>query len=147
MKTAFQASKLAIAVFIVPYMFAYSPSMLMIGDEVTWLMVAQIAVTAAVGIFGVTAAIEGYLFKHMEVYIRIIMAVGGLMLIHPGRTTDLIGISLVVVCVVIQYILGKKQGDELPAEGNTTNEDATNANATNKNVNKQILENTEGYED
>lgn len=147
MKTAFQASKLAIAVFIVPYMFAYSPSMLMIGDKVTWLMVAQIAVTAAVGIFGVTAAIEGYLFKHMEVYIRIIMAVGGLMLIHPGRTTDLIGISLVVVCVVIQYILGKKQGDELPAEGNTTNEDATNANATNKNVNKQILENTEGYED
>ena len=62
MKTAFNASRLAIAVFIVPYVFCFSPALLLIDTNA--LQVAQIAATSLIGIFGVSAALEGYVFAH-----------------------------------------------------------------------------------
>ena len=107
MKTAFNASKLAIAVFIVPYMFCYNPAMLLIDTNV--LTVLGIAVTAAIGIFGVAAALEGYCFSAMNPAIRIAIAAGGLLLIHPGTLTDVIGLVLVVLCLAVQFLKGKKE--------------------------------------
>ena len=63
MKTALTATKLAIAAFIVPYVFALNPAMLFI-DTTVW-EVALICITSLVGIFGVSAALEGHLFCHM----------------------------------------------------------------------------------
>ncbi len=65
MKTAFNASRLAIAVFIVPYVFCFSPALLLIDTNA--LQVAQIAATSLIGIFGVSAALEGYVFCDMNV--------------------------------------------------------------------------------
>ena len=79
MKTAFNASRLAIAVFIVPYVFAYSPSMLLI--ETNALEVIQISLTSLIGIFGVSSGLEGYLFAKMNPVIRAVFVIGGLMLI------------------------------------------------------------------
>ncbi len=107
MKTAFNASKLAIAAFIVPYMFAYNPAMLMI--ETTPIAVVQIAVTSMIGIFALAAALEGYCFAMMSPVIRVVIAVGGLMLIHPALMTDMIGLAVVVICLVFQYVLSKRQ--------------------------------------
>ena len=78
MKTALNASKLAIAVFIVPYVFCYNPSMLLI--DTTPLAVIQIAATSLIGIFGVAAALEGYCFTHMNPVARIAIAAAH----HPG---------------------------------------------------------------
>ncbi len=106
MKTAFNATKLAIAAFIVPYVFAYNPSMLFI--DATAGEVLLIGITSIIGIFGVSAALEGYLFAEMNPLVRILMAAGGLMLIVPGLVTDTAGIGLVAVCLILQYLKGRK---------------------------------------
>lgn len=106
MKTALTATKLAIAAFIVPYVFALNPAMLFIDTGI--FEVIQICITSFVGIFAVSAALEGYLFCNMPWYLRVISAVGGLMLIYPGIVTDLVGLGLVVVAVATQYISNKK---------------------------------------
>ena len=102
MKTGVNATKLAIAAFIVPYMFAFSPALLFDGAPGV-LTVLQIALTAMVGIFGVSASLEGFIFKHMPWWQRILSAAGGLALIYPGLTTDLIGLALIAVVLVLQF--------------------------------------------
>lgn len=107
MKTAFNASKLAIAVFIVPYMFCYTPAMLLI--DTTPLRVVQIAITAFIGVFAVASALEGYCFARMHMITRIVIAAGGLMLIHPALLTDVIGIAVVVAILVFNRVVEKRQ--------------------------------------
>ena len=112
MKTAFTATKLAIGAFIVPYVFALNPAMLFI-DTTVWEVIL-ICITSFVGIFGVSAALEGYLLHRMSWLERLISVVGGLLLIYPGITTDVIGLALVGVVLVIQ-ILTKKKASPLAA--------------------------------
>ena len=107
MKTAFTATKLAIGAFIVPYVFALSPAMLFI--DTTVFEVILICITSLVGMFAVSASLQGYLFCKMPWYERIISAVGGLMLIYPGLITDSIGLALLAVVVLLQLIDRKKQ--------------------------------------
>lgn len=107
MKTAFNASKLAVAAFIVPYMFCFNPAMLLI--DTTAIQVVQIAITAFIGIFALAAALEGYCFANMNAVIRIVIAAGGLLLIHPALVTDLVGLIIVFVSLGFQYVLSKKR--------------------------------------
>lgn len=106
MKTAMTATKLAIGAFIVPYVFALNPAMLFI-DTTAWEVVL-ICITSLVGIFGVSSALEGYLFHDMPWYQRILSLVGGLLLIYPGLATDVIGLVLVGTTVTLQFIAKKK---------------------------------------
>jgi TRAP transporter 4TM/12TM fusion protein len=106
MKTAFTASRLAIAAFIVPYMFCLSPALLMI--ETTPLQVAQISLTAIIGIFGLASGLEGYCFTDMNKIIRVLTVIGGLLLIYPGIATDGIGLILVIGSLAFQFIMSKK---------------------------------------
>ena len=110
MKTAFNASRLAIAVFIVPYIFCFSPALLLIDTNA--LEVVRISITALIGIFGVSAGLEGYVFCDMKAIIRILIIAGGLMLIMPSLVTDVVGIALVAACIVIQLLLKKKTVQE-----------------------------------
>lgn len=107
MKTAFNASKLAVAAFIVPYMFCFNPAMLLI--DTTAIQVVQIAITAFIGIFALAAALEGYCFSNMNAVIRIVIAAGGLLLIHPALATDLVGLVIVFASLGFQYVLSKKR--------------------------------------
>ena len=106
MKTALTATKLAIAAFIVPYVFALNPAMLFVDTNA--LEVVQICITSLVGIFGVSAALEGYIIAPMHWYTRVLSLAGGLMLIYPGLTTDIIGLVLVVLVLVIQITTNRK---------------------------------------
>ena len=106
MKTAVTATKLAIGAFIVPYVFALNPAMLFI--DTTAFDVVLICITSVVGIFGVSAALEGYFLTHMPWYQRILSAAGGLLLIYPGWVTDVIGLGLVGLVLVMQLIVRKK---------------------------------------
>lgn len=107
MKTAFNASKLAIAAFIVPFIFCFSPAMLLIGT--TAPEVIQIVATSFIGIFAVAAALEGYCFAKIPLLMRLLLAAGGLMLIYPGALTDLGGLGLVAGNLVLLFWMGKKQ--------------------------------------
>ena len=106
MKTAFTATKLAIGAFIVPYVFALNPAMLFI-DTTVWEVIT-ICITSFVGIFAVSASLEGYFLHHMAWYERLISVIGGLLLIYPGITTDIIGVALVGIMLVIQVLTKKK---------------------------------------
>ena len=106
MKTAFNASKLAIGAFVVPYIFALNPAMLLI--DTTALQVVLVVVTSIVGIFGVAAALNGYLFRGMKAIPRVVIAAGGLLMMDPQPITDLVGIVLLLAAVAWQYFGAKK---------------------------------------
>ena len=108
MKTGLNATKLAIAAFIVPYIFAYSPALLF--ENISgWWEVAQICVSALLGIFGIAAALNGHLYKKLSWVFRILLAVGGLGMMIPGTLTDVVGLALVAVVVVVQYLSAKRE--------------------------------------
>lgn len=111
MKTAFNATKLAIAAFIVPYIFAFSPAMLFIDTNV--FEVVQICVTAVLGVFGVAAGLNGFLYRKMNPVVRIISLVGGLTLLIPEPITDVIGLVLIAGVVLYQRTTAKKEADKL----------------------------------
>ena len=106
MKTAFTATKLAIGAFSVPYVFALNPAMLFIDTSVGEVIL--ICITSLVGIFAVSASLEGYFLHGMKWYERIVCVVGGLLLIYPGIVTDTIGLALVAAVLVVQLISRKK---------------------------------------
>lgn len=106
MKTGINATKLAIAAFIVPYIFAYNPSMLFVGN-VEWYDVLLISVTALLGLFGIAAALNGHLYRKIPMVLRLALVAGGLGMMIPGLTSDLIGLAVVAAIVVFQYISAK----------------------------------------
>ena len=103
MRTAFNATRLAIAAFIVPYIFAFNNTMLFIGDFGP-LDVVQVVLTSSVGMFLIAAGMIGYMLRDLN---WIVCIAAGLMLIHPGTLTDIIGIGVLVVVLVFQIITGK----------------------------------------
>jgi len=108
MKTGFTATKLAIAAFIVPYIFAYSPAMLFEGVTGFW-PVLQIGMSSVLGIFGIAAAMNGHLVRPIPMLLRLVMAVGGLCMMIPGGLTDVIGLVVVVAIIAFQHVMKKKE--------------------------------------
>ena len=113
MKTAVNATKLAIAAFIVPYIFAFNPIMLFEGDASVFEM-ALVCVTALLGLFCIAAALNGHLFKKINPVLRIALVVGGLCAMIPGIASDVVGIAVAVAVVAFQYLTAKKK-EALPA--------------------------------
>ena len=113
MKTGLNATKLAIAAFIVPYIFSYNPALLL--ENMTgsgWSVFMQtmlIVVSAMLGLFGVGVALNGHLFRRVNPFIRILFAAGGLLMIVPGLKTDAIGFAIVAAMVAIQRMAGRKE--------------------------------------
>ncbi len=106
MKTGINATKLAIAAFIVPYIFAYSPAMLFEGVSGVW-PVLQIAVTSIVGLFAIAAALNGFFWKKIPMVLRLVLVAGGLCMMVPEALTDVIGLVAVGAIVVYQKLTSK----------------------------------------
>ncbi|MEG0934902.1 MAG: TRAP transporter permease [Clostridia bacterium] len=111
MRTGFNAVKLAIAAFLIPYMFVYNPEMLLINAQ--WYNVIRIVITALVGMFGIGSALEGYCTRHAHLLQRILFLAGGLMLVDPGLLTDIIGIGMVGVAMLWQEMENRKFGGRM----------------------------------
>jgi TRAP transporter 4TM/12TM fusion protein len=101
MKTGVNATKLAIAAFLVPYIFIFSPSLLMINA--TLLGVVQMTITSITGMVGVGAAVEGWYWTRMAWWERVMALAAGLMLIDPGTLTDIAGMVLMGLLTLFQY--------------------------------------------
>ncbi len=115
MKTALNATKLAIAAFIVPYIFSLNPAMLFMNPlgelfSVGPLAVVQIVVSALLGLYGIAAALNGHLYRKINVVFRLLLAAGGLGMMIPGTVSDVAGLVIVVGIVVVQYMTAKKEG-------------------------------------
>lgn len=111
MKTGFQSLKLALAGFIVPFMFIYNPTMLMIdptGLAVTAkefplppvIEIVTVVLTSVIGVIGLSSALEGYFKGAMNPFTRVGLAVGALLLIYPELMTDLAG-GLIVLGIAV----------------------------------------------
>ena len=108
MKTGVTATRLAITAFIVPYIFAFSPEMLIVGSDKPWYEIVLLVITALCGIYIISAGMEGYMYKHMPWWQRILALAGGLCMIIPGLATDAVGLGLIVLVFLFQKITGKK---------------------------------------
>jgi TRAP transporter 4TM/12TM fusion protein len=106
MKTGFAAVKLAIAGFIVPYMFVFSPQLLLIDTAL--LEGIRVVIGACVGVFMIATAVEGYLFTAINPLLRIISFVGAVCLIDSGIYTDMIGAVILIVLIAIQRFYSQK---------------------------------------
>lgn len=102
MKTGWQSVKLALAGFIVPFMFVYNPQLLL--ENVTVISGIQVVITSCIGVLLIAAAVEGYLKGSLNVVLRIVAAVGALLLIDSSGTTDLLGILCLVVVLGAQMV-------------------------------------------
>jgi TRAP transporter 4TM/12TM fusion protein len=102
LKTGIQASKLAIAAFIVPYIFVLSPALLMIDTTVPEVL--MIILTSTIGMLGLASAVSGYMFTHAQWLTRLMFFAGGLLMIDPDLTTDLVGLGLLATAFIIQKI-------------------------------------------
>ncbi len=102
MKTGFAASKLAIAAFLVPYIFVINPQMLLFNIEplgLVWMLV-----TSLTGIVFVAAGIGGFFLTRMVWYERVVAVAGGVMMIDPGLWTDIAGIVVFAFITVLQVL-------------------------------------------
>ncbi len=100
LKTGVNASKLAIAAFIIPYMFVMSPELLLIDGLTTGLIVSLI--TALIGMVAVSSSLIGYLAAPLRTVERLILFGGGIMLIKPGIMTDVIGVAIFAAILFLQ---------------------------------------------
>ena len=105
MRTALNASKLAIAAFLIPYMFCLNPAMLLI--DTTPVEFVVIIITSVVGMYAISAALEGYMLGLLNPLVRVILLAAGLMLIYPGTVTDIIG-TVITACVFMLEMRTKK---------------------------------------
>lgn len=120
MKTGFQSLKLALAGFIIPFMFVYNPAMLMIDATDLDVMartfpmpplteILAIVLTSILGIIALGASVEGYFKTHLPVILRLVMAVGALMLIVPETITDIIGMALVGTTMTLNWYQARRE--------------------------------------
>ncbi|MEE0845376.1 MAG: TRAP transporter fused permease subunit [Eggerthellaceae bacterium] len=110
MMTAVNATKLGIAKFVVPYIFCFSPVLLMVGDDVTAFAVIFNTLTALGGMFGLQCALTNTLFgRHLNPVFRILLAAGGLGMMIPGAASDVIGLVVIVAVCGAQLAISRKQ--------------------------------------
>ncbi len=109
MKTGVQAFKLAIAAFIVPYVFALDSHLILVdsvvGSTVNFLPIytaLPTIVTAVLGIFCLATAVEGYMITRTKLLERIILLAAALLLLYPGYMSDAAGLGVLVLVYLLQ---------------------------------------------
>ncbi|MBE6020244.1 MAG: TRAP transporter permease [Clostridiales bacterium] len=101
LKTGVTATRIAITAFLVPYVFAFNPQMLIIGAD-SPLTVVQITLTALIGMYGIATGMEGFMRTLLPVYIRLPLIAAGLCMIVPGTVTDIIGFAVIALVFIWQ---------------------------------------------
>ena len=116
MKTGFQAFKLAIGAFIIPYIFVINPHLIMVdsivGTTVNWLPVTAALptiVTALIGTVCLAGTVESYLFGNLRIWQRIILLLAAFALLDPKLLTDAIGLAALAFIFVTQKMLNKNK--------------------------------------
>lgn len=99
MKTSFTACRLAIVIFIIPYLFVYNNALLLVGSVG---QIIQVCITAFFGVFALASAAQNYLGGKLPFFFRVALFLGGLFLIIPGWETDLAGLVMVLVIYLIR---------------------------------------------
>ncbi|EMT44982.1 TRAP transporter permease [Anoxybacillus flavithermus] len=105
-RTGVQSAKLAIAAFIIPYMFVLSPQLLMIDTTITELL--WVIFTAVTGMIAIGAGMVGYWMRSLHWIERVVAVGAGVMLINPTVWSDVIGLGSFVILLVLQFVWKRK---------------------------------------
>ena len=99
MKTALTACRLALVIFVLPYIFVYNNALLLVGNPAEIVLVC---ITAFFGVLALAYAAQNYLGGKLRLHMRVLMFIGGGFLIYPGWITDLAGLAIVVTLINIR---------------------------------------------
>jgi len=108
-RVGFTAMRLGMVAFIVPFMFAYNPALLLIGP---WTEVLWACFTSLIGIIGIGAAVVGYLYGPVRPLERLLMGIAAIALIFPGVTSDFLGLPVFLALFIWNYLRAKKVKQE-----------------------------------
>ncbi|MFD1395516.1 TRAP transporter permease [Kroppenstedtia eburnea] len=115
LKTGVQSTRLAIAAFMIPYIFVFSPQLLLI--DTTWQSTLMIVITSLVGMLAVGAGMIGYLLHPLNWLLRLLLLAGGVMLVVPEGISDVVGAILVIAIFVYQKWFQKGDNRMGPSVG------------------------------
>jgi TRAP-type uncharacterized transport system fused permease subunit len=104
-QAGWESMRVAAPAYIVPFMFVYEPSLLMIGD---WVTSVTSTATATLGVICLAAGLVGYLRRPCAMWERALLIVAALLLIKPGYVTDAIGIALLALLFVLQRLAERR---------------------------------------
>ncbi|MFZ5824312.1 MAG: TRAP transporter permease [Bacillota bacterium] len=105
-KTGIEAVKMALGAFLVPYIFAMSPVLILVGA--TWGKVAAMLFTSLLGMTALGTGVTGFWTTNLKQYERVMLVVGGIMLVDPNLVTDLAGGSLVATAFGLQFLRARQ---------------------------------------
>jgi len=108
-KTGVNAVKLAIAAFIIPYIFIYSP--IIVGVDITIMKLIMVIATALIGMTAVSSSMIGFFIRNSRLWERGVLLIGGLLMITPGLYTNLIGLGLILLVMLVQKQRKDDEGD------------------------------------
>ena len=105
MKTGWTAFRMGLVAYVIPYIFAFNPVLLLQGGDGSVMQTILALITAVAGVFFFTYASEGYLRDHLHPIIRLIFVGGALCLMIPGVLTDIIGAGVIVLGIFLTKVL------------------------------------------
>jgi TRAP transporter 4TM/12TM fusion protein len=114
-KTTLQCWKYTVPAFLVPFMFVLDPAgqgLLLMGStkalaNANWWSIAEVTLTAAVGIAALAAGFQGWAIKRTTTLERVMFIIAGFALVYPGWAADLIGFGLMIAALSLQWLRGR----------------------------------------
>ena len=106
--TAFNATMIGVAAYIIPFFFVYNP-VLLLGQLPFSITTVQASVFAIIGIIAISCGLFGYVVDKANIVERILVIAAGVMMVDPGSLTDIVGVALIVTILVIQLRRKKKR--------------------------------------
>jgi len=111
-KTTLQSWKYTMPAFLVPFMFVLDPTgqgLLLMGSidklgDADWVSIAEVSITAAIGIMALAGGLQGWLLKKAGAIERTMLIAAGLLMVYPTTVTDLTGIALIAAVVAVQWM-------------------------------------------
>jgi len=100
-RTGLEAVRIGATGFIIPFMFVYGPSLLMVGS---WGTIVTTIISASIGVTALSAGLMGWFLRKATAVERVMLVAGALLLIKPGLDTDAIGLVLLITVIVIQKL-------------------------------------------
>ncbi len=100
-QAGWESVRIAAPTYIVPFMFVYEPSLLMMGDPVT---IVTSCVSATIGVMCFAAGLQGYLLREARTWERALLVVAAVLLIKPGYVSDVIGLVLLAIVAFAQKV-------------------------------------------
>lgn len=131
MRTGFQALKLSVAGFLIPFIFVYEPAMLLVDVEglatnareyplASAIDVIMVVASTLIGLIAIAAALEGWFMKRINWVMRILLIGSAVLLIVPETWSDIAGVATAIVLLGLNYMSYKKHGDGHGAAVNET---------------------------